>query len=171
MEIAVATWSCFRELEPGVKWILSDLLDIAAERGNCKESPEGERYLDGIPMEELCHTMIAALNVTKMKHYAAQVLPEIATSACGLLAMTNPGTCAVDGVRGNLQMCMALRERRCRRNRLVRFIGGLYRSFARRWHFCRPVREAAPSRARRIRGRGCLRRYAAGKRHSARAVR
>ena len=73
MEIAVATWSCFRELEPGVKWILSDLLDIAAERGNCKESPEGERYLDGIPMEELCHTMIAALNVTKMKHYAAQV--------------------------------------------------------------------------------------------------
>lgn len=48
MEIAVATWSCFRELEPGVKWILSDLLDIAAERGNCKESPEGERYLDGI---------------------------------------------------------------------------------------------------------------------------
>ena len=24
-------------------------------------------------MEELCHTMIAALNVTKMKHYAAQV--------------------------------------------------------------------------------------------------
>lgn len=61
------------KLEPGVKWILSDLLDIAAERGNCKESPEGERYLDGIPMEELCHTMIAALNVTKMKHYAAQV--------------------------------------------------------------------------------------------------
>ena len=39
MEIAVATWSCFRELEPGVKWILSDLLDIAAEHGNCKESP------------------------------------------------------------------------------------------------------------------------------------
>ena len=71
-------------------------------------------------------------------------LPEIATSACGLLAMTNPGTCAVDGVRGNLQMCMALRERRYRRNRFVRFIGGLYRSFARRRYFCRPVREAAP---------------------------
>ena len=67
-----------------------------------------------------------------------------ATSACGLLAMTNPGTCAVDGVRGNLQMCMALRERRYRRNRFVRFIGGLYRSFARRRYFCRPVRETAP---------------------------
>ena len=48
-------------------------------------------------------------------------LPEIATSACGLLAMTNPGTCAVDGVRGNLQMCMALRERRYRRNRVGTF--------------------------------------------------
>ena len=38
MEIAVATWSCFRELEPGVKWILSDLLDIAEiGRASCRE--------------------------------------------------------------------------------------------------------------------------------------
>ena len=43
MEITVAMWSCFRELEPGVKWVLRDLLDIASERGKCKETPEGER--------------------------------------------------------------------------------------------------------------------------------
>lgn len=73
MEITVAMWSCLHELEAGVKWVLRDLLDIAAERGKCKETPDGERYLDGIPLEELCHTMIAALNVTKMKHYASQV--------------------------------------------------------------------------------------------------
>ena len=73
MEIAVATWSCFRELEPGVKWVLSDLLDIAAERGNCKESPEGERYLDGIPMEERVSHDDCRFKCNEEKHYAAQV--------------------------------------------------------------------------------------------------
>ena len=73
MEITVAMWSCFRELEPGVKWVLRDLLDIASERGKCKETPEGERYLDGIPLEELSHTIIAALNAAKMRRYASQV--------------------------------------------------------------------------------------------------
>ena len=46
---------------------------------------------------------------------------EIATSACGLLAMTNLETSAVGGVHGNLQLPKALTERRYRRNRLVRF--------------------------------------------------
>ena len=39
-------------------------------------------------------------------------LPEIATSACGLLAMTIPGAGAVGGVRGNLQLPMALTARK-----------------------------------------------------------
>ncbi len=39
-------------------------------------------------------------------------LPEIATSACGLLAMTNLGAGAVGGVRGNLQLPMALTARK-----------------------------------------------------------
>ena len=37
---------------------------------------------------------------------------EIATSACGLLAMTNLGAGAVGGVRGNLQLPMALTARK-----------------------------------------------------------
>ena len=39
-------------------------------------------------------------------------LPEIATSACGLLAMTNLVAGAVGGVHRNLQLPMALTERR-----------------------------------------------------------
>ena len=39
-------------------------------------------------------------------------LPEIATSAYGLLAMTNLVACAVGGVHRNLQLPMALTERR-----------------------------------------------------------
>ena len=46
---------------------------------------------------------------------------EIATSACGLLAMTNLETSAVGGVHGNLQLPKALTERRYRRNRCVTF--------------------------------------------------
>ena len=41
-----------------------------------------------------------------------QCLPEIATSACGLLAMTNLVAGAVGGVHRNLQLPMALTERR-----------------------------------------------------------
>ena len=48
-------------------------------------------------------------------------LPEIATSAYGLLAMTNLVAGAVGGVHGNLQLPMALTERRYRRNRCTPF--------------------------------------------------
>ena len=48
-------------------------------------------------------------------------LPEIATSAYGLLAMTNLVAGAVDGVHRNLQLPMALRERCYRRNQCTPF--------------------------------------------------
>ena len=63
-------------------------------------------------------------------------LPEIATSACGLLAMTNLGAGAVGGVRGNLQLPMALTARKGHAATdaigCYRFNGGRYESAARR---------------------------------------
>ena len=51
---------------------------------------------------------------------------EIATSACGLLAMTNLLTLRHRIRAAKPMACRALIERRYRRNWLVRFIGTLY---------------------------------------------
>lgn len=60
-------------LTPGINWLLSDLMEIAMAKGTGNENGAGESYLDGIPLDDLCKTAIAALNVSKMKSYISKV--------------------------------------------------------------------------------------------------
>ena len=60
-------------LTPGINWLLSDLMEIAMAKGTSNENGAGESYLDGIPLDDLCKTAIAALNVSKMRSYISKV--------------------------------------------------------------------------------------------------
>lgn len=60
-------------LTPGINWLLSDLMEIAMAKGTSNENGAGESYLDGIPLDDLCMTAIAALNVSKMRCYIGKL--------------------------------------------------------------------------------------------------
>lgn len=62
MENVYEMWDLFERVTPIINVYICQLFDIAESRGKCKYDQYGDSYLDEIPEDILCESVLAALN-------------------------------------------------------------------------------------------------------------